>query len=217
MDLIVRESFFPDPSYKGVVIEVGAARPDYLSISASFRRQGWNVLAIEPNPVFAALHRAEGAEVLEYACGDTDQDDVPFFVVHTTGEYLGETVTNESFSSLGVRDKFAELIETVPATSTEIRVKLRRLDTILADRGLKPSDVDVLSIDVEGWELEVLAGLNSDVTGPKVMIVENLFDEQRYVDAICNRGYSLWRRIAPNDVFIRNDFAPPASGSLGGP
>jgi FkbM family methyltransferase len=210
VDMVVRNQFFPNPAYQGSIIEVGAARPDYLSISASFRRQGWNALAVEPNPVFAALHRAEGAEVVECACGATDQDDVPFFVVHTSGEYLGETVTNESFSSLGVRGKFAELIETVPSTSEEIRVKVRRLDTILAGRGMRPGDVDVLSIDVEGWELEVLSGLSDDVLGPKVMIVENVFDEKRYVDAICARGYTLWRRIAPNDIFVRNDLGLPA-------
>jgi hypothetical protein len=49
VDLVVREHFFSDPNYRGIVIEVGAAKPDYLSISASFRRSGWHTLAIEPN------------------------------------------------------------------------------------------------------------------------------------------------------------------------
>jgi hypothetical protein len=137
---------------------------------------------------------------------------VPFFVAHTSGEYLGETVTTESFSSLGVRRKFAELIKTVPATSEEIRVIVRPLDTILACRGLRPGDVDVLSIDVEGWELEVLSGLSQDVLGPKIMIVGNVFEERRYVDAICARGYTLWRRIAPNEVFVRNALVPASVG-----
>lgn len=33
-----------------VIVDVGAAGPDYLSISAGFRSCGWKVVAVEPNP-----------------------------------------------------------------------------------------------------------------------------------------------------------------------
>jgi hypothetical protein len=31
-----------------VLVEVGAAHPDYLSMSASYRSRGWRIIAIEP-------------------------------------------------------------------------------------------------------------------------------------------------------------------------
>ncbi len=74
VDRLVLDAFFRNRS-KGVVVEVGAARPDYLSIGASFRALGWKVIAIEPNPEFCAAHRAMGHDVLEYACSDQESDD----------------------------------------------------------------------------------------------------------------------------------------------
>jgi hypothetical protein len=83
VDLVVQDAFFPDPACRGTMIEVGAAKPDYLSVSASFRSRGWRVISIEPDPYFCGMQRSQGNDVLQYAYGDTDQDDVSFFVVHT--------------------------------------------------------------------------------------------------------------------------------------
>ena len=69
LDLIVYEHFFP-PAPAGGFVDVGAARPDSLSMSALYHELGWRVIAIEPNPVFCEAHRAVGHEVLEYACSD---------------------------------------------------------------------------------------------------------------------------------------------------
>ncbi|MCX7370010.1 MAG: FkbM family methyltransferase [Alphaproteobacteria bacterium] len=207
VDLVVRKAFFDEQAYRGIIIEVGAAKPDYLSISASFRGLGWRAIAVEPNPVFAELHRALGHEIIECACGESDQESVSFFVVENRGEYLGGTVSNESFSSLGIRGRFADLMGTVDTSTKEIRVQVRRLDTLLSELEITQADVDILCIDVEGWELEVLSGLSTEEPGPKILIVENFFGDSEYVNTIVQRGYRLWRRIEPNDVFVR--IAPP--------
>jgi FkbM family methyltransferase len=203
VDQLIREHFFPDPAYRGVIVEVGAARPDFLAVSASFRNLGWRALAIEPNPHFAALHRAQGHEVIECACGEHDADDVPFYVVKIDGEYYGEQVTNESFSSLGVRGKYADLMTTMNSQVEEIRVPVRRLDTIFAERSVAPGAIDIISVDVEGWELEVLKGLDFSRFRPRVLAIENLFKEPSYGEFMAARGYSLWRHVEPNDVYVR--------------
>ena len=61
VDLLVKDMFFTDPAYRGIIIEVGAAKPDFLSISRSFRLAGWRAVAIEPNPAF--LHDAPPAGI----------------------------------------------------------------------------------------------------------------------------------------------------------
>ena len=205
VDLVVQEAFFPDPAYRGTMIEVGAAKPDYLSVSATFRSRGWRVISIEPNPYFCEMQRRQGNDVLQYACGDTDKDDVSFFVVRTDATYQGEPVTNESFSSLGVRGQFAEMMKSVPTSTDEIKVKVRRLDTILREHAGDLGEVDVVCIDVEGWELEVLSGFSFELHKPKLLIVENLFLDQAYVDYFAQRGYPLWKRLEPNDIFVRRD------------
>jgi FkbM family methyltransferase len=47
----------------------------------------------------------------------------------------------------------------------KIRVNVHRLDTILAEHAPEPEHIDVVSIDVEGWELEVLRGFRSSAIG----------------------------------------------------
>jgi FkbM family methyltransferase len=217
IDVVVRDHFFPRPAQKilgifprrnsKVIIEVGAARPDYLSIGASFRKLGWKVISIEPNPKFCAAHRALGFDVLEYACGDEDRDNVDFYVVDSWGaEYMSGAVSNESFSSLGIAGEYAKLHESLAGkrTTETIKVKLRKLDTILARHEPKLKEIDILAVDVEDWELSVLRGFSIGRYRPKVVILENLFEDPKYGSEMRDLGYALWRSMPPNEIYYRD-------------
>ena len=207
VDVVVQGRFFPGEG-RGVLVEVGAAKPDYLSIGASFRKLGWTVIPVEPNPDFCAMHRALGHQVLEYACGEDDRDNVEFYVVDSNeAEYLGGRVSAESFSSLGIRGEFAvDLAKTKAKTDVRtIRVKVRRLDTILAEHHPEVGEIDVLALDVEGWELEVMRGLRFGRYRPRVVIAENLFKDRKYRRFMRRLGYRRWLRLKPNEVYVRGD------------
>lgn len=207
VDKLVHDTFFKKVQ-NGVIIEVGAARPDYLSISARFRKARWKVVAIEPNPVFCAQHAARGYSVLEYACGDHDKDDVEFFMVDSGGvDYCGEGVTNESFSSLGIKGEFEELYGRIKDKSTveKILVKVRKLNTILATLEPELTAIDVVAIDVEGWELSVLNGFDLARFRPKVVILENIFQNPDYGAFMRKNGYVVWLRVGLNEIYIRLD------------
>lgn len=199
VDRIVRKRFFPE-AWPGVLVDVGAARPDYLSMSALYRDLGWRVIAIEPNPVFCEEQRAAGNEVLQYACSDHDEDEVDFEVVDSHGRPCeGGFVSFESFSALAERP-YRRLRDDLDVQ--RIKVNVRRLDTILAEHAPDIERLDIVSVDVEGWELEVLDGLTFERYRPQVLIVENLFNEAAYRRVMRRRGYVLWRRRAPNDVYV---------------
>ncbi len=205
IDTIVQQSFFPGKGGR-VMIEVGAARPDYLSIGAHFRKLGWQVLSIEPNPEFCDLHRALGNDVAQYACSDHDRDDVDFFVVNSNqANYLGGNVSFESFSSLGIKDEFAaDLAKTRVKTDVAvIKVNVRRLDTILAEHHPPITNVDLLAVDVEGWEISVMQGFDIQRFQPKVVILENLFKSATYRRYMRSQGYTRWKRLKPNEIYIR--------------
>ena len=207
VDGVVQVRFFPGES-RGFLVEVGAAKPDYLSVGASFRRIGWTVISVEPNPTFCEAHRALGHEVLQFACSDEDRDEVDFYVVDSNNAaYLGGNVSAESFSSLGVRGEFAaDLAKTGAETRMHvIKVAVRRLDTLLGKFSPEVREIDVLAIDVEGWELEVMQGLNFDRYRPKVVIVENLFRSRSYRRFMRRLGYRRWGRLKPNEVYVRRD------------
>jgi len=203
VDRVVYDRFFANAT-SGVMMDVGAAGPDFLSIGALFRDRGWRVIAIEPNPDFCQAHRAAGHEIYRYACGDRDADNVDFQVVDSHGAaYEGGAVSFEAFSSLQVKPAYRALVPDLD--SRTIQVDLRRLDTILAEHAPDIDRVDILSVDVEGWELEVLAGLDFDRYAPVVVIAENLFGDRGYRRAMADRGYLLWRRVAPNDLYVNAD------------
>jgi FkbM family methyltransferase len=200
LDQIVRDRFFLGVA-AGVFVDVGAARPDFLSMSALYRALGWRVIAIEPNPVFCQAHRAAGYEVLEYACSDHDEDAVDFEVVDSHGApYEGGAVSFESFSSLRVKDSYRTLRADLDVR--RIKVNARRLDSILAEHAPDVWRLDIVAVDVEGWELEVLDGLSFDRYQPTVLIVENLFSDAEYRRVMRTRGYALWRQVGPNDVYV---------------
>lgn len=203
VDQIIQRRFFPEQR-SGIFVDIGAARPDYLSISALYRSMGWRVIAIEPNPVFCDLYRQKGYEVLQYACGDHDEDNVDFFVVDSHGaQYANGEVSYESFSSLGIKDSYAALKHNLD--KRKMQVNLRRLDTILKTHAPDVEHLDILSVDVEGWELEVLRGLSTEKYRPQVMVIENLFNAREYRDYMKPIGYILWRRVRPNDVYVRSE------------
>jgi FkbM family methyltransferase len=204
IDRVVQDKYLRDRQ-PGVLIEVGAAGPEHLSIGKSFRELRWRVISIEPNPAFCDAHRKAGNEVLQYACGDHDADGVPFAVVDSGGvDYMGGPVTYESFSSLGIRGEFAQLYEQRKAElhQRSITVSVRRLDTILRDHMPTLRVVEALAVDVEGWELEVMKGFSLESYRPRVVILENLFSDSAYHDHMKGRGYRLVDTLAPNEIYI---------------
>lgn len=204
VDAAVQDAFFPIGTKPGVLVEVGAAHPEYLSIGNRFRAQGWRVISIEPNPVFCDEYRKRNLSILQFACSDHDNDDGVFIVVRSkNAEYYGGQVTYESFSSLEVRGKFAELRETVETEAKEIPVVVRRLDRVLKEFAPDVHRIDILSVDVEGWEIDVMRGFNIAHYRPKIVILENVFDEPEYRDYMVARGYLHWKTIAPNEIYAR--------------
>ena len=50
---------------------------------------------------------------------------------------------------------------------------------------------DYLSVDVEGWELEVLKGIDFKKYTPKVLLVENVLNNSEYNSYLSQFGYKL--------------------------
>jgi len=144
----------------GYAVDVGANDGLILSNSLHFEDKGWYVLCVEPNPELAGVGRKRRKLWRELACGAEDHDAMPF-------TYYGG-YPYASNSSLGPRHGY--MSNHAGITS---QVKVRRLDTLLEEAGFPR--LDYLTIDVEGWEQEVLAGLSLDRWQPLVIVSEDLF------------------------------------------
>jgi len=200
-DKIIREKFFPDFNYKGTMVEVGAATPEFLSVSHHFRLNGWRCICIEPNPIFAELHRQRGNEIYQLACSDQDKDAQDFEIVHEDNAYEKNEITDHSFSSLSVKQGYKNVDPKFGTRKiSKTKVNVRKLDTILAD--LKIESVDFVSVDTEGWELEVMKGFNTAKYKPKLILLENFLHDPNYAEYMQGIGYSLLGKMNWNYVFV---------------
>lgn len=203
-DAYIRKNFFADYSYKGSVVEVGCATPELLSMSKHFRESGWRCIGIEPNPRFAVLHQNRGYEVYEYAAADFEADNHEFIVAEADEGYSDQHLSAHSYSSLSIKPEYANYKDGAIKhfKQTKIRVNVRRLDNILKKHCSDLKTVDLLSIDVEGYELEVMKGFAPAQFNTRVIVLENLFHSASYTEYMNSVGYSLHKKIQYNYIYV---------------
>lgn len=201
-DKIIREKYFPNYDYKGLMIEVGGGTPEFLSMSKHFKDNGWRTIIIEPNPTFVKQHKECGNEVYEFACSYEDKDG-EFTIVEQQVEAYGGVVTDHSFSSIDVKESYLTKtnFNLTESNNKKIKVKIKKLDTILND--INVNKIDILSIDVEGWEIEVMKGLNTENIDCKLIVVENFLDDDSYKKYFESIGYYLSENIQYNQIYLK--------------
>jgi len=156
---LVREFF--GGARSGFFVEVGANRPQQESQTWHLEQLGWTGVLIEPQPDLADdLWRVRSAKVFAVACSSPGN----------AGRRMGLHLAG-ALSSLD-RDRMAPGVE----PERVIEVPVRTLDDILIE-ARAPTQFDLLSIDVEGHELEVLSGFDFARWRPRLILLE----EQRLV------------------------------------
>ena len=208
-DKYIRKTFFPDFSHRGGVVEVGCATPELLSMSQHFRESGWRCIGVEPNPRFVALHKARGNEVLEYAAADFTADDHDFVVAEANPTYSDSQLSAHSYSSLSIKPEFLDYKDGAISNfkRTNIKVRVRRLDDILSAHCPDLSKIDLLAIDVEGYELEVMKGFTPSRYQTRVIVLENLFHSESYTEYMKGVGYTLHKKIRYNYIYTPETFS----------
>ena len=149
------------------VIDVGANIGQF-SVAALARWPGAAVIAFEPLPAAATrlretLARFERVEVHVAAAGDHDGQ-IRFHGHRYTPASSALPVVAEAKR----RYRWAE-------EDQHIEVPLRRLDTVLGERRLdRPT---MLKLDVQGYELRVLAGASDVLRSTDALVIEQSFEK----------------------------------------
>jgi len=168
----------------GYFVEVGANHPTWCSQTCFLERQGWKGILIEPLPENCALLRQQrpGSTVYQNACGAQDETgESTFFVAKEMNSLSGLT-----------KDEQREY--------SEIKVNIRTLDDILAESS--SPEIDLLSIDVEGTELNVLKGFSIQKYRPKVMLLEDHLQSLSLHRYVVSTGYKLVKRTGCNSWYV---------------
>ncbi len=193
------------PDSPPFVVEVGANDGCLASNSYPLIRRGWSAILIEPNPeVFKRLQALHGnkpkVQLVNCACGDRSGV-LPLYLGHDEGTGGCATLSTESsawFSAV--------------RTSAAINVPVETLTSVLSDHHC-PADFGLLSVDTEGFDQEVLQGLDFSRFSPRIILTEDSKSDDRSADLakaerLRRHGYLLWRRIYCNDIWIRTESSP---------
>lgn len=195
-DKYVLNEFFSKQG-EGFFIDIGANDGVTFSNTYVMEQKGWKGIAIEPNPVAFEKLAKERHCHLENACIAFERGTSRFRKISGPSEMLS-----------GIVDTYNEK-------------HLQRIDRELKDRGgdfedievpaLTFSDlldkyhvkqVDFLSIDIEGGELDVISNIDFNVIDVRVIAIENNYGDAMIPGILRSYGYEI-KAIIGDEIYYR--------------
>lgn len=195
VDEIIK-SYFPEPY--GVAIDVGAVDGIEINNTKHFEDLGWDVLCVEANPKYYSTLKTNRKYTMNYAISDVNQDDVIFH-----GVVLREQGNHSAISGLLIDERLIKQHNDMGfhCDQYEVKVNTRTLDFCLEQ--FNPKQIDFISIDIEGTELQALKGLNINKWQPKMFIIENNFNDPEIEEYLIPFGYTKVKRVGVNDFYFK--------------
>jgi FkbM family methyltransferase len=183
---------------KGFYVDVGAAHPEWESVTKAFYDRGWIGINFEPNPHFHSMlekERPRDVNIRALAGSQSGQREL-----HIVGQSGLSTASAEIQNLLKSHGK---------SVTEKVVCQVVRLDDVFREKGV--SDVHFLKIDAEGMEREVLEGCAFTEVRPKVLVIESTLPEtnirredgiREYLDA---RRYNFVFFDGLNDYYVASE------------
>lgn len=192
------------PERFGSFIEIGGYDGVTQSNTLALEKRGWRGILIEAiYPRYLECKRNRPlAEVYHCACAAPE----------LAGKYV-------KFENFGLMSFAKDMIDEDTQATAETNARevygekdrdtyaiCQTLSSIIAESAFR--DIDLLSLDVEGAEIEVLRGLNFEVHAPKAILVETRDNIHEIVLYLRKRGYRLRtflsrRKYTADVLFLR--------------
>jgi len=181
----------------GSYIDVGAHHPDRFSVTRHLYQIGWSGVNIEANPALLAAFkkRRPRDENLNFAVGLKDEYELTVF-----SEPAISTVNPEW------RENFVQEKQSITSFLTVPGIRLIEV----LDRYFPATQLDLLTVDAEGSDLEVLQSLNLETLAshrkPMWIMVETVGDlrsmqKQEHVMLLLNNGYEILSVLPMSAIF----------------
>ena len=171
----------------GIFVEVGANDPVAGSQSWLLEQNGWQGVLVEPQAALAGrlqLARPR-SKVFQVACSAPGSEGEADLVL---AAHDGNATLQPQRDSHGIRYVGVE------------RVKVMTLNAVLQNAGL--AQIDFLSLDVEGHEIEVMSGLDFAKYHPRLILIEDGVRDLAKHHFLRARGYKLVKRTTLNNWYI---------------
>ena len=160
-DLILKRIF--GNKKQGFFVDVGAHHPKRFSNTYLFYKSGWKGINIEPRPgTKKEFDRVRGRDInIEAAIGNTSEE----LMYYMFEEPALNTFSQEQENSL-IEDNKSKLIK-------KIKIRTATLKDILDKELPSNTQIDFLSIDTEGFDLNVLKSNDWNKYKPDIILVED--------------------------------------------
>jgi FkbM family methyltransferase len=169
----------------GFFVEVGACDPEEISNTLLLERNGWNGILVEPQSTCCErLRQARPkAQLFQVACGSPEQRGKA--ILHLKGQ-------TSKLTSLTGADLAAVRHE---------EVQVITLDDVLEQAG--NPQINFISIDVEGNDLQVLRGFDIKRHRPQLIVIEDDYQYRLEIYRFMKQqGYRLVKRTGCNNWYI---------------
>jgi hypothetical protein len=194
-DLILNRIFRDKTN--GFYVDVGANNPFEQSNTHFFYKLGWNGINIDALPGSMKVFETFRPRDINLEMPISDTKDVLKY-------YLFETSFFNGFSPDEVvlaNEKLLEIKEIKPVLLSEV-----------FDSYLKSSTIDFMTVDVEGWDMNVLKSNNWNKYRPNVLIIEMtdipapLISSTEMGAYMLTIGYQFFCNTSTNALFFEKEF-----------
>ena len=194
---------------RGIYIDIGCGHPIKNNNTYLLNKKGWSGINIDldiDNVELFKIYRPKDLNICAAISDEIKETDLFFY---------------HSRSALNTIDKKTANYQKAKVTSVK-KIKTTTLNNVLDQSIYNSSNIDFLSIDVEGSEFSVLKNFNFHKFKPKVIVVEYLdlslnkleiknLSIQHAMNSeiyklIISKNYTLANMIHSDLVFIYNDF-----------
>lgn len=211
-DLILDEKIFKSKT-NGFFVEVGALDGFGASNTYFFEKErNWSGLLIEPNPIeFNKRDNHPREKSFWENCAISDvESDINFLSIEGPCNVLSGIMEFYNTQHMDRINRELQMYESYPvghelySRKEIIKMKALRLESLFDKYGI--SNIDLVSIDVEGAELQVLKSINFDKVNIEVFLIENNYGLEKETAFLVERGYKHLANIRWDSVFVKNDF-----------
>ncbi len=150
------------------------------------------VYCFEANTLLIEGLKESRKNVYNYAICDKNTDSIQFNVVK--GPWGGGSLM-AGISAIDLDPKYMDVFGSQIREIFQIQVQGKTLNSILENEIKLTREIDIISLDVEGGELNCLKGLDLNKYKPKIMVIENIFNSPDINEYLSNYNYILDKHI----------------------
>lgn len=181
---------------EGFFIEVGCIDGRRFSNTLAFEERGWKGMCVEAHAGYIEMLNKNRPNSIVCHCAAGEVDENAVFYANARGSLSTLDKTKEEHWQIHYAPYFSGF--------EEQPVKKVRLSTLLDTYQI--SEIDILSLDIEGYEVEALKGLDLSRHRPKVMVIESddIQHESQLDELILPYGYIKSIRLFANIFYVRD-------------